>query len=86
MIVVQVIVSSILISLRLVSYTYATITSGNPNKTALALLIETFFVRLGIALFYFSFAVSFYISTLSSKFFRKIFWQRLQSFCHRLRG
>jgi hypothetical protein len=88
MIIVQVLLSSILVSLRLGSYTYTIMTSGNLNKSINERLIETFVLRLGIALYYFSFAISFYVSTLTSKYFRDIFWKRIREFyryCQRLR-
>jgi len=81
----QVLLNSILVSLRLGSYTYTTMTSGNLNKSINQLIIETFALRLGIALYYFSFAISFYVSILKSKLFREIFWKRIRVFYRRLR-
>ena len=75
--VVQVILSSTLVLLRLGSYAYSTVTSGNLNKTAYARAVEIFTLRMGIALYYFSFAASFYVSTLASKSFRQVFRSRM---------
>ncbi len=78
--VVQVLLSSILVSLRLGSYTYITMTSGNLNKSINERITEAFILKLGIALYYFSFAISFYVLTLTSKFFRDIFSKRIRGF------
>jgi hypothetical protein len=51
--------SSIPVLLRLSSYTYTIMTSGNLHKTINKRLAETFALILGIALSYFSFALSF---------------------------
>lgn len=55
-IVLQVIVSSALLSLRIGSYIYSTLTIGNLNKTMGELVAEDFALQLGVALYYFSFA------------------------------
>ena len=73
---IQIILSSILVLLRVGSYSYTTLTSGNLNKSVDERAAESFAVRLGIALYYFSFAISFYVSTLTSKFFRDVFLER----------
>jgi hypothetical protein len=79
-IILQVVVSSILQLLRIGSYLYVTITSGNLNKTMEERAVEGFVLQFGIALYYFSFAISFYVSTLPSKYFRDIFWKRITGF------
>ena len=73
----QVVVSSTLLLLRIGSYVYSTLTSGNLNKTIEERVAEGFAVQLGVSLYYFSFAISFYVSTLTSKYFRDILWKRI---------
>ncbi|CAF1350971.1 unnamed protein product [Adineta steineri] len=79
LVVIQVIISSILVLLRLGSYTYSTLTSGNLNKNANEIAAENFALKLGFSLYYFSFATSFYFSTLTRKFFRNIFCKRVRA-------
>lgn len=79
-IVVQVALSSVLVSLRLGSYIYQLFSSTNLSKTPESRALEMLFFRLGFSLYYFSFAISFYTSTLTSQFFREIFWKRLLNF------
>ena len=76
---VQIFVSTLLVLLRLGSSAYSTVTRCDSNKTAYARVAENFSLRLGIALYYSSFALSFYASTLASKYFREIFWKRILS-------
>jgi hypothetical protein len=45
-----------------------------------------FAVQLGVSLYFFSFAISFYTSTLTSKYFRDIFWKRITEFYRRYCG
>jgi hypothetical protein len=47
---------------------------------------EGFALQLGVALYYFSFAISFYVSTLTSKYFRGILWKRITEFRRRYCG
>lgn len=63
--------------LRLGSYTYSLVTGSQTNKTVVARAAEMFSFRLGIALYYFSFALSFYVSTLTSRCFRDVFCKRM---------
>ncbi|UJR11815.1 hypothetical protein I4U23_015995 [Adineta vaga] len=83
MIIVQIFISSVLVLLRLGSYTYSTLTSGNLNKTTHEKVIEDFCIRLGFALYYFSFATSFYFSTLARKYFREVFFKRIRKLYRR---
>jgi hypothetical protein len=72
----QVGISSLLIFTRMAYYSYNVITTGtvkNDYQTAL----DTFFSQLTTQLFYLNYAKSFYIYTLYSKYFRKIFLARI---------
>jgi hypothetical protein len=62
------------------SYLYTTLTSSNLHKTADEQAAESSALQLGVSLYYLSFAVSFYLSTVTSKFFRSIFWGRMKTF------
>jgi hypothetical protein len=79
-IILQVVVTSILQLLRIGSYFYSMLTSVNLKKTAEERVAEGVALQLGISLYYFSFAISFYVSTLPSKYFRDIFWKRITGF------
>ena len=74
---IQVLLTTILVLLRMGAYTYSIMTSSHTGKTVLSLAAEMFAVRLGIALYYFSFALSFYVSTLTSRWFRDVFIKRM---------
>lgn len=54
------------------------LTSGNTLKTIEERTIENFVFLLSVSLYYFSFGISFYTSTLTSKYFRDIFYKRLK--------
>jgi hypothetical protein len=56
------------------------------NKTMEERAAESFALQLGVSLYYFSFAISFYVSTLTSKYFRDIFWKRINGFHRRCCG
>jgi hypothetical protein len=69
-----------LLLLRMGSYIYSILTSGNLNKTIEERAAENFAIQLGVSLYYFSFGLSFYVSTLTSKYFRDILWKRIIRF------
>ena len=75
-------ITSLISLLRIGSYVYMTLTSTDTNKTPDERAAENFAVQLGVALYYLSFAISFYISILTSKTFRYIFYKRLKTFLH----
>lgn len=60
-------------------------TSGNLNKTIEQRVAEGFALQLGVALYYLSFAIAFYVSTLTSKYFRDILWRRITGLYRRYR-
>ncbi|CAF0955883.1 unnamed protein product [Adineta steineri] len=76
-ILLQIIVTSTLLLIRIVSYAYTIFTSDNFNKTLTERAIENFIVQSSSSLYFFSFAISFYVSTLTSKYFRDIFKKRI---------
>ncbi|CAF3663460.1 unnamed protein product [Adineta steineri] len=76
-IVLQVVVSATLESLRLGSYAYSIFTSGNLTKTLTARVIENFTVQFGVSIYFLSLGISFYVSTLTSKYFRDILKKRI---------
>jgi hypothetical protein len=61
---------------RIAYYSYNVITS-NTDKTDYQEAVETFFSELTTQLFYLNYAKSFYIYTLFSKYFRRIFVERI---------
>ncbi|UJR27924.1 hypothetical protein I4U23_009184 [Adineta vaga] len=85
-IILQVVVSSILLLLRIGSYLYSVFTSGNLNRTLEERVAEGFALQLGVSLYYLSFALAFYVSTLTSKYFREIFSKRISDFYRHLHG
>ncbi len=77
------ILSILLVLLRLGSYSYIIITNAILDLTVNQLAAASFAVSLGGSLYFFSFATSFYASILSSKFFRKVFYERILFFYRR---
>jgi hypothetical protein len=76
MMLVQVGISSLLILTRIGYFSYNVITTGK-QKTANETVVDTFFSQLTTQLFYLNYAKSFYLYTLSSKYFRQIFRERI---------
>ena len=72
----QVGISCVLILTRIAYYSYSVITT-NQAKTDYQNGLDTFFSQLTTQLFYLNYAKSFYVYTLSSKYFRKIFVERI---------
>jgi hypothetical protein len=75
----QVGISSFLIFTRMAYYSYSVITTGTVKNDYQAAL-DTFFSQLTTQLFYLNYAKSFYVYTLFSKYFRKIFLERIMKF------
>lgn len=82
-IVLQVLVSAILLSLRIGAYIYSALTMSKV-KTIEERVAEGFALQLGVSLYYLNFAISFYVSTLTSKYFRDILHKRIVDYlrCH----
>jgi hypothetical protein len=72
----QVGISSLLILTRIAYYSYSIITT-DASKTDYQTALDTFFSQLTTELFYLNYAKSFYVYTLSSQSFRKIFVGRI---------
>ena len=70
----------LLILTRIAYYSYSVI-AANQEMTDYQNAINTFFSQLTTQLFYLNYAKSFYVYTLSSKYFRKIFLERIMKIC-----
>jgi hypothetical protein len=77
MVLFQVGISSLLILTRIAYFSYSVITT-NAQKTNDQIAWDTFFSQLTTELFYLNYAKSFYVYTLFSKYFRKIFMERIR--------
>ena len=76
---IQVGVSSVLILTRIGYFSYSVITNGVP-KTDYQRALDVFFSQLTTQLFYLNYAKSFYLYTLASNYFRRIFKERVVAF------
>lgn len=76
MMLLQVLVSFILLSIRTIYFSYASFSSTSP-KNAERLAIERLFLQVSSLLMYVNFGKSFFINTLTSKLFRQLLIQRL---------
>lgn len=72
----QILFTSILLNIRTIYYSY-TLLSRNIWKNSYRCAIENLFLEITSLIFYLNFGKSFYINTLTSKFFRKILQKRL---------
>lgn len=72
----QVGLSSLLIATRMAYFSYSIITT-NKIKADYEKALDTFFSQLTTQLFYLNYAKSFYVYTLFSKYFRKIFLEQI---------
>jgi hypothetical protein len=79
----QVGTSCLLMLTRIVYFSYNVITT-NTQKTEYQEALDTFFSQLTTQLFYLNYAKSFYVYTLSSKYFRSIFVKRMIKIYDRL--
>ncbi|CAF3668810.1 unnamed protein product [Adineta steineri] len=73
---IQVISSSILLNIRTVYYSYIVVTT-NDRKDEYRIAIEKLLLQISSFIFYLNFGKSFFMNTLSSKLFRKVFKERL---------
>ncbi|CAF1166221.1 unnamed protein product [Adineta steineri] len=82
-IVIQVVLSVLLSLLRLGSYSYYIIANSISNPTINQRSAAGFAISLGGSLYFFSYAIPFYASMISTKYFRDIFYQRILLFYRR---
>ena len=83
MMLIQVGVSSVLILTRIGYFSYSVITNGVP-KTDYQKALDVFFSQFTTQLFYLNYAKSFYLYTLASNYFRRIFMERVMAFYRRV--
>lgn len=79
----QVICSSILLNIRAAYYAYTVLSVGLP-KSSYRTAVETLILQISSFVFYLNFSKSFYVNTLSSKLFRRVFKERLMIIYHRM--
>ena len=72
---VQVLCSSILLNIRTGYYSYTVLSTGI-TKDSYRVAVETLLLNISSFVFYFNFCKSFFVNTLSSKLFRKVFKER----------
>ncbi|CAF2816787.1 unnamed protein product [Rotaria sp. Silwood2] len=82
-IVTQTIVGTVFLLLRVGSYSYSLLTRNKLNKIDGEIAAENLTLQMGVAFYFFNFALSFYISTLTSKYFRETFRKRVTEFYRR---
>jgi hypothetical protein len=80
---VQVLCSSILLNIRTAYYSYTTL-STSIAKDSYRRAVETLILEISSFIFYLNFSKSFFVNTLSSKLFRKVFKERLIIFFQRI--
>jgi hypothetical protein len=80
---VQVLCSSILLNIRTVYYSYSKLSTEIP-KSHYRNAIEDLLLQISNFIFYLNFSKSFFVNTLSSKLFRKVFRERLVIFYQRI--
>jgi hypothetical protein len=80
---VQVLCSSVLLNIRTAYYAY-TVISVNIPKSTYRRAVETLLLNISSFVFYLNFSKSFFVNTLSSKLFRKVFKERLIMFWQRI--
>lgn len=71
--------------LRVGGYCYTLLTRNQLNKSVPEVAGENFIVQLGVALYYLNFGIMFYISALTSKYFRETFIKRSKEIIHHFR-
>ena len=81
---VQVLCSSILLNIRTGYYAYGVLSTGI-TKDDYRVAVEALILQVSSFIFYLNFCKSFFVNTLSSKLFRKVFKERLVSFYQRIR-
>jgi hypothetical protein len=80
---VQVLCSSILLNIRTGYYSYTVLSTGI-TKDEYRLAVETLILQISSFIFYLNFCKNFFVNTLSSKLFRKVFKERLMVFYLRI--
>lgn len=80
---VQVLCSSILLNIRSGYYAYV-VFSTNLYRDEYRQAVEYFLLQISSLVFYFNFTKSFFVNTLTSKLFRKVFKERVHYFYCRL--
>jgi hypothetical protein len=83
-ILVQVLCSSILLNIRTGCYSYSVL-STEITKDSYRVAVEALILQISSFIFYLNFCKSFFVNTLSSKLFRKVFKERLVSFYHQIK-
>ena len=73
---VQVLCSSVLLNIRTGYYSYTVLSTGL-TKDSYRKAVETLILQISSFIFYLNFCKGFFINTLSSKLFRKVFKERL---------
>ena len=73
---VQVLCSSILLNIRTADYSYQRLTTG-VTKDSYRLAVETLLFQISSYMFYLNFCKSFFVNTLSSRLFRRVFIEHL---------
>lgn len=76
----QVFLSMLLSLLRFGSSTYRVIVFNIVAPTADQRAAEAFAETLGSSLYFFNYAISFYVSMLTSKFFRSTFYEQIRHY------
>lgn len=79
---VQVLCSSIFLNIRTAYFSYSVL-STNLTKDSYRQAVEAMLLQISSFIFYFNFSKNFFINTLSSKLFRRVFHERLQLIYHR---
>jgi len=80
---VQVLCSSILLNIRTAYYSYSVI-SSDLTKDSYRRAVEALILKISSFIFYLNFSKNFFVNTLSSKLFRKVFKERLTMFYRRI--
>ncbi|CAF2106199.1 unnamed protein product [Rotaria magnacalcarata] len=80
---VQILFSFILVNLRTIYYSYTVLTT-NMKKDDYRQAMETLILQISSFIFYLNFSKSFFVNTLSSNLFRKVFHERLLFFYRRM--
>jgi hypothetical protein len=80
---VQVLCSSVLLNIRTAYYAY-TVISVNIPKSTYRRAVETLLLDISSFVFYLNFSKSFFVNTLTSRLFRKVFKERLIMFWQRI--
>ncbi|CAF3924603.1 unnamed protein product [Rotaria sp. Silwood1] len=80
---VQVLCSSILLNIRTIYFSYIRFSTGI-TRDNYRYAVETLILQISSLIFYINFSKSFFINTLASKLFRKVFKERLITFYQRI--